>query len=163
MFTLRSPTLKSRSYGKGWSSYHSDDLFGFGGDRTEVDTPSMFKVFSIQCNSAFLSHHYCGQYVPSVNYKAQNTFRLSLNISFSFFPCFLITTFDCLSSNISWPMAYLLSSQSVSLEVIISFLAQGQIFIWSSAQKSQKTLNASQIIFSVLVLSVFWMCNKWQK
>ena len=55
LFTFRSPTLKSKTYGKGWSSYHSDDLFGFDGGRTEVDTPSMFKVFSIQCNPTLQS------------------------------------------------------------------------------------------------------------
>ncbi|XP_020617071.1 sorting nexin-7-like [Orbicella faveolata] len=50
--TEKSQTLKSKSYGKGWSSYHSDDLFGFGGDRTEVDTPTykdMKKCRSISC------------------------------------------------------------------------------------------------------------------
>ena len=39
--TFRSETLKSRSYGKGWSSFLSDDLFGFGaGSRSGVDIPS---------------------------------------------------------------------------------------------------------------------------
>lgn len=52
-FTFRSQTLKSKTYGKGWSSYHSDDLFGFGGDRSEVDTPSMFKVLNPALQSPF--------------------------------------------------------------------------------------------------------------
>ena len=42
------------------------------------------------------------------------------------------------------------------LEVILSLRAH---FICSLAQKSQKTLNTSQRIFSVLVLNVFWMHN----
>ncbi|XP_078377973.1 uncharacterized protein LOC144661139 isoform X2 [Oculina patagonica] len=53
--TEKSQTLASKSYGKGWSSYHSDDFFGFGGGhRSDVDIPTykdMKKCRSISCTA----------------------------------------------------------------------------------------------------------------
>ena len=43
----------------------------------------------------------------------------------------------------------------VLLEISLSFLAQGRIFVFLSAQKSQNRLKVSQITFWVPVFEVF--------
>lgn len=50
--TEKSESQKSKSYGKGWSSYYGDNLFGYDSDKANVDIPEyrdMKKVRSISC------------------------------------------------------------------------------------------------------------------